>query len=158
MTWLKIDDRFARHPKVRKLSNNAFRLHVVALCHCAEMLTDGRVTERDVRDFAPLCNLSTWKRYVNECVAAGLWTPEAHGWSIKDYLDYNPSSVKVKEQRERLARNQSRYRLRNRSSDSAPYPYPSNKEEPTTLVPKDVTSVEDAGNVIDLKAILKDVS
>ncbi len=162
MTWLKIDDRFAEHPKVIGLSAQAFRLHVAGLCRCAAHLTDGRLTERDVRVLTPICGLTTWKRYVNELISAGLWIVQPHGWSIKDYLDYNPSSVKVKEQRERHAREQSRYRSRKRSrehhSEHAPYPYPLHKEEPTTFVPRDVTSVEDAGQVIDLKSILKDVS
>lgn len=162
MTWLKIDDRFAEHPKVIGLSAQAFRLHVAALCRCAAHLTDGRVTERDVRVLTPVCGLTTWKRYVNECVSAGLWTVEAHGWSINDYLDYNPSSVKVREQRERHARNQSRYRSRERSSDRSsarvPYPYPIDKEQPEAFVPRDVASEVRAGTIVNLHSVLKDVS
>lgn len=162
MTWLKIDDKFAEHSKVIGLSSPAFRLHVAAMCRCAAHLTDGRVTERDVRILMPVCGLSTWKRYVNELISAGLWITEAHGWNINDYLDYNPSSVQVKEQRERLARNQKRYRLRyrlrDRESDSVPSRTRVNKERPTTSVPRDVTSEVDEGAVIDFTRVLKDVS
>lgn len=165
MTWLKIDDRFAEHPKVIGLSANAFRLHVAALCRCAAHLTDGRVSERDVRVLMPICGVPTWKRYVNELVSAGLWRPEAHGWSINDYLDYNPSSVKVKEQRIANARRQKNHRrngvtnsVTNAVSNATPSRPVINTEQPNTLVPRDVTSEVDAGTVFDLTKILKDVS
>lgn len=110
MSWLRIDDKFARHPKVLNLSDKAFRLHVAALCTCAEMLSDGRLGERDIKMLVPVVNASSWKRYVNELVSAGLWTVEIHGWSINDYLDYNPAAVKVKEQRKRNAERQRNHR------------------------------------------------
>jgi hypothetical protein len=44
MPYLALDDNFAHNPKVR-LTDRAFRLHVVALCHCSQHLTDGFVSE-----------------------------------------------------------------------------------------------------------------
>lgn len=159
MTWVKIDDKFVRHHKVQQISDKAFRLHVAALCNCSDMLTDGRVTERDVRMLAPLISATSWKRYVNELISTGLWTVEAHGWSINDYLDYNPSSVRVREQRERNAARQARHRngVTNGVSHSAPTrtPYIQRTTEP--LVPKDVTSEVDAENVLDLRSVLKGI-
>lgn len=164
MSWLKIDDKFARHPKVMQLSHIAFRLHVAALCNCADMLTDGRVTERDVRMLCPVIGAPTWKRYVNELISTGLWTVQAHGWSINDYLDYNPSSIKVKEQRERHAaqqrdyrRAQARDRARVPPTARAPSPTRIEKELPTTLVPRDATSEVDAENVIELNNVLRSI-
>lgn len=161
MTWLKIDDRFVRHPKVMPLSDKAFRLHLGALCYCAESLTDGRVSEHAVRMLLPVVGAQTWKKYVNELVTAGLWTVEEHGWNINDYLDYNPSSVKVREQRIRNAERQSRYRDFHRSngvSNAAPSRPVKNQEQPKTFVLRDVTSTEDAGKVVDIASVLKDVS
>lgn len=168
MSWLKIDDEFAEHPKVDKLSDKAFRFHVAALCRCAKRLTDGRVSEKDVKILAIVVHAPTWKKYVNELVAAGLWIPQNHGWSIHDYLQYNPSSVRVREERERRAaeqrarRNTSRNAVRSkvRAEDvTAPRTRtPIYNVEPTTLVPRDVTSEVDAGQVIDFSSVLKDVS
>lgn len=168
MTWLKVDDRFPRHHKVMPLSDKAFRMHVAALCHCAESLSDGRVTERAVRMLLPVIGAQTWKKYVNELVSAGLWTVEAHGWSINDFLDYNPSSVKVKEQRLRNAERQEKHRRNAVShsvtntvshgvSNAAPSRPVIETEQPQAFVPQDVTSEVDAGRVIDLSSILKDV-
>jgi len=122
LSWLKIDDKFVRHPKVMGLSDKAFRLHVAALCSCAEMLTDGYVSEREAKMLAPVVGTTSWKRYVHELIHAGLWLVEPHGWSIKDYLDYNPSALKVKEQRARNAERQRQHRngVTNGVSNAAP--------------------------------------
>lgn len=112
MTWLKIDDGFCEHEKVEALSHPAFRLHVAGLCLCARLLTDGRVSESNLRKLGAGVRVNP-KRYVEELVEARLWFPHAKGgWRIKDYLDYNPSSVKVKEQRARNADRQARYQQR----------------------------------------------
>lgn len=36
MSWVRLDDQFADHPKVVGLSSDAFRLHVSAMCYCAK--------------------------------------------------------------------------------------------------------------------------
>ena len=35
MSWLRIDDRFASHPKVAQLSDKEFRVWMRTLCYCA---------------------------------------------------------------------------------------------------------------------------
>ena len=50
MTWLKTDDRFPEHRKIRRLSDAAYRLHHTALCACAKDETDGMVTEADIAE------------------------------------------------------------------------------------------------------------
>ena len=85
MTWLKLDDRFPRHPKVLSLSDRAFRAHVSGLCYCAEQLTDG-VVEAGIVD----------KRAARELVGAGLWIEMPAGrHRIHDFLDYNPSKAEA---------------------------------------------------------------
>lgn len=96
MTWLKLDDKFMRHPKVQGLSDQAFRLHMAAMGHCAEYTTDGRVKTHVVAtltahpDKAPL---------IKEMVDAGLWEAIIGGWEIHDFLQYNPSAEQIKTRR-----------------------------------------------------------
>ena len=75
MSWLKIDDGFFEHEKIEDLSHQAFRLHVGALCICARLLTDGHVSETNLRKVAVTARVNA-KRYVDELVEAKLWTPE----------------------------------------------------------------------------------
>lgn len=110
MTWLRIDDAFPEHEKVEHLSHAAFRLHVAALCLCARLLTDGKVTENQVKKVAVGCRIKPAQRYVDELVEARLWSPRVSGWQIKDYLEYNPSADHVKEQRRRAANRQAKWR------------------------------------------------
>jgi len=99
VTWLRLDDGFAHHKKVAPLSDRAFRLHVTAMLHCADQLTDGFVGEA-----IPLCltKAPQGKALVSalhELVSAGLWEPVAGGWLIHDFADWNPSAAEVKEKR-----------------------------------------------------------
>ena len=119
MTWLRIDDKFCKHEKIEHLSDRAFRLHVSALCLCADELTDGRISERALRQLAALVRMSSSAKYVTELIAANLWSVhDRGGWKINDYLDYNPSSTKVKEDRARNARRQNEWRGRNAQSNA----------------------------------------
>lgn len=109
MAWLKLDDRFAQNQKVRPLSDRAFRLHVVGLLHASAQLTDGKLTEFDVEDIRTVANRATTK-HVEELETAGLWHRTKTGWTINDYLKYNPSAEKVEAERERNAERQRRHR------------------------------------------------
>lgn len=87
MTWLRLDDRFAEHPKIVRLSAAAFRVHVRGMCYSAGNLTDGRV---------PMAVSTGWgRKAVAELVAAGLWIAGEGEHSIHDYLDWNPSRSDV---------------------------------------------------------------
>jgi hypothetical protein len=97
--YLALDDRFPSNPKVAGLSDRAFRLHVVALCHCATQLTDGLV-----RDSAKLWaniggNIRSYTRITSELCLAGLWVKVDGGFRIHDYLDWNASAAQIKEKR-----------------------------------------------------------
>lgn len=112
MTWLKIDDNFAQHPKVAALADAAFRLHVSAMCYASRNLTDGFIPQSVLRMLA-------WKSSdpdndAIELVQAGLWDTEPDGWRIHDYLEYNPSRDEIEADRE-AARERMR-QMRKRSS------------------------------------------
>lgn len=89
MTWARLDDSFAEHPKVGRLSDAAFRAHVTAICYSARLLTDGFVPDAAVRAYP--------RKAVEELRKIGLWErePDGSGWWLHDYLDYNPTRERV---------------------------------------------------------------
>lgn len=86
MTWVRLDDQFADHPKIVGLSASAFRLHVTAICYAARQETDGVI---------PRAAAFVVKRIAGELVAAGLWDAHPRGYVVHDYLDYNPSASEL---------------------------------------------------------------
>lgn len=83
MSWVKIDDNFSEHPKVIKLSDSSFRLHIRVMCYCSKFLTDGIIEDSTVD------GMRGKVRDVRELVGAGLWDVVQGGWQIHDYLEYN---------------------------------------------------------------------
>lgn len=87
MSWTKIDDRFADHPKVVGLSDRAFRLYVTALCYASRHETDGAIPAS-----APF--LPGQRKAVKELQDAQLWdVGVGRTHVIHDYLEYNPTRV-----------------------------------------------------------------
>ena len=100
MAWVRIDDQFHGHPKVRaawEAEPAAVGLEVVALSHAAAYLTDGYVDEIFVRSW--FRSSGRRRRAVNALVDTGLWIPNGSGWQIHDYLEYNDSRERVLEKR-----------------------------------------------------------
>ena len=107
MTWLKTDDKFPEHRKVRRLADSAYRLHHTAMCACAKDETDGLVTDSDIADMEHGSRLA---KQVPALVAAGLWEPVKGGWLVHDFLDYNPSHAKLVAKRDADRERQELYR------------------------------------------------
>jgi len=97
VSWVKLDDGFADHPKVVGLSDRAFRAHVAALCYASRQATDGRVPYTASRA------LGLSDRSAGELVNAGLWVRNGLDWQIKDFLDYNPSRTLREQKRHEAA-------------------------------------------------------
>jgi hypothetical protein len=95
--WVKLDDGFARHPKLRRLSDAAFRVHVSALCYAAEFLTDGRIPTQ------ALGELKASRKVMEELVAARLWERDGEDFQIHDYFDWNRPAETVKAERAKKA-------------------------------------------------------
>lgn len=106
MTWVKIDDGFPEHPKVLRLSDAAFRLHLSALCYAARNLTDGVIPRVWVLVGKGRAVLAA----VNQLLAAGLWTEHPDHYEIHDYLVYQQSRAQVEQQRERNSTRVKRHR------------------------------------------------
>lgn len=117
MPWVKLDDRFPSHRKIALLSDRAFRLHVSAICWCAENLTDGRISDRELALVAHVRSIKTIAMQLED---AGLWDRIDGGWEIHDYLDYNPSRDQVLSDRKKNAERQDRFRRRKNGKPTPP--------------------------------------
>lgn len=134
MTWVKVDDHLADHPKVLglgKLAPLALALQIRALCYCSRYLTDGRVPAGAIPGL--LDGFDAWGietasvpgmfaigveadelDWPAMMVRAGLWERLRGGdYLIHDYLDYNPSRESVLLEREGNKRRQKNFRKRN---------------------------------------------
>ncbi|MGH3094587.1 MAG: hypothetical protein ACRDMV_01135 [Streptosporangiales bacterium] len=80
MPWVRFDDQFPTNRTVDRLSNAAFRLHVMALCWSARHSHDGVVPTGGLADAAP----QTRRRssLATELVDAGLWERTHDGYKI----------------------------------------------------------------------------
>ena len=135
MPWVRIDDRFATHPKVVASGPLAMAMQVAALCYCNRELTDGfvpRAVARTLLDWqiedkqGDIYVIGVSRSYYGqdvECqwvidilVECGMWTAEQGGYRIHDYLDYQPSREQVLAERENNARRQSAWRNRDKPS------------------------------------------
>ena len=100
MPWANLDDRFHTHPKVIRLTDGAFRLHVSGICYCSLHLTDGVVEE----DVVPVLIPRYRKTVLDELLAKGQWLKHPKGYEIHDYLQWNRSRAQVEAERERKSR------------------------------------------------------
>lgn len=91
MTWIRVDDHFADHPKVLALGHQRLAglgLWHVAASYSARFLTDGYVP-------APHVETHASKRLIAKMVGVGLFSQVEGGYLLHDWLDYNPSRKKV---------------------------------------------------------------
>jgi hypothetical protein len=106
MPWARFEDRFQEHPKVRKAwraAPAAIGLHVMAVTYCAGNLTDGYVPSAWVE--SQFRRDRDEKAAVAALVDAGMWDPADDGWTIHDYLEYQPTKESVLAKRQRNAEN-----------------------------------------------------
>jgi hypothetical protein len=101
MPWVKLDDRFPAHRKIRKAwkaDRGAVGLWAMALAHVNEALQDGFVDPEWIEDQLP--NARERAAMTGTLVEAGLWEPFGDGWMIHDFADYQPSSAHIAKVRE----------------------------------------------------------
>lgn len=103
MPWFRLDDSFHSHPKVIAAGNEAIGLYVRCGTHAAQHLTDGFVARETVA-------LYGGGDLASKLVSARLWHRARGGWTIHDYLKYNPSREQVERERKAAAERQRRYR------------------------------------------------
>jgi hypothetical protein len=118
MPWVRLDDRFPSHRKIRLLSHQAFRLYVSGLCYASENLTDGRIPASELRIVA---DVRSGKSAAKELVERGLWRDNPDGgWIIHDYHDYNPTADQVRADRAARTERQARWRAGKKAKPKQP--------------------------------------
>ena len=112
MSWFRVDDTLAAHPKTRRAGLAAMGLWTVAGSWSSQQLTEG---------FVPEWFVATWpqgKALARRLVLAELWDEakdgDETGWLFHDWTDANPTAEQEKERR-RKARDRQR-RLREKSA------------------------------------------
>lgn len=110
MPWVRKEDTYPRHRKIRRLNDAQYRMHDEAIHWCAEHLTDGHVPADELGDVTVVKNP---RRHVPTLIQRGLWHAAGHdcprclqptdpkGWVIHDYLEYNPSRLEIQAERAR---------------------------------------------------------
>ena len=132
MSWIKLDDQFADHPKVIAAGPLASWMYVCGLTYAGRYLTDGFIPAGQVRKLADVDNAT---ELAARLVEVGLWEPTEDGYLIHDYHDYNPRADKVRAERAANAKRQAEWRDRNRQPDGS---FPSD-ETASNAVSSDVT-------------------
>lgn len=108
MTWLKVDDQFPDHPKVkaipRKDRHAALGAWQEAACWATRHLTDGFLPKYMGEE------LGIPGRIANHLVRVGLWDEYEAGWQFHDWLEYQPSRASVEQRRADEADRKARWR------------------------------------------------
>lgn len=100
MSWVRIDDGFLDHPRIKPLSDRAVREFLSGLSYSMRYLTDGHVPDHAVRN----------ARAAVELDAAGLWLRVDGGWHVHDWKQWNPTADEIRQRREKDAERKRRQR------------------------------------------------
>ncbi len=93
MPWFKVDDAIHSHPKFIDLPMSAVGLWTIAGAWCAQYLTDGLITTRQVR------RLGAEPEDIDALLDVGLWVEVEGGYQFHDWGDYQPTRESVEEDR-----------------------------------------------------------
>jgi len=148
MSWVRIDDNFADHPKVVELSDSSFRVYVEALCYANRFLTDGAI------GYVAYNKMNWNEQDAEDLIRVGLWEndPDNFQYLIRSYTEYQPTKEKVSVKREQARERVKQFREKKRAhSDSGEtqmkresYPSPTQpnptQPNPTTSTTSEVSS------------------
>lgn len=109
MSWVRLDDQFADHPKVTTAGPLAGWLYVCGLLYAARYLTDGFIPTAHV---ARLAALPRPRQLAERLVQVGLWERAEGGYRIHDYAEYQPTADDVRATRAANAARQATWRSR----------------------------------------------
>lgn len=114
MTWFKVDDGFALHPKAIAAGNAALGLWVRAGSWCGAHLTDGRLPAGMVG------TLGGHARDARKLIAAGLWCQTEDGYQFVDWEQWQPTKAQVKAERDATRERVKRWREGQRNAVTEP--------------------------------------
>lgn len=136
MPWFKCDVGIATHPKVLTAGPLALAVQIRAICYAAQNLTDGFIPTfaipllttgmdeihlciQDPGDGISLSESAAQIDWPSFMVSHGLWHEVSGGYSIHDYLQWNPSKKEIEDKRRKqsfggLKGMKSRYGIENK--------------------------------------------
>jgi len=122
MTWVKIDDSFPDHPKIKGLRDDEFRLYMTALCYSSRYLTDGVIPLNIVRTFIESRSKSP---RISALVNANLWEIMADSIVILSYSEYQFTKERIETERKLAAERMAKSRgLRRTDGVTSPEVHP----------------------------------
>lgn len=87
--WVRLDVNYFSHPKVLAAGRDGRDLHLAAICYSAHHRTDGHLAPEVMNTI--LLSAGVKQNAIDLAVAAGLLTPNGHGWVVHDFLDHQES-------------------------------------------------------------------
>lgn len=117
MVWAKLDDAYG--DDCAPLSDAAFRTHTEGLVWTMRRVTEGRITQRDLRRFAETKDPDA---AVAELVEIRWWEahPDGDGWQIIHDMSYQRTRDQVEADRDAAAERQRRWRERHAKKPARP--------------------------------------
>jgi len=100
MSWGKVDDNLAFHPKVAMAGNEAMGLWVRAMSYSCQQLTDGFIPHAIVTAMGGADS-------AEKLVEVGLWHVVEGGYEFNDWKEYQPSGLAEKERRAKISMSRS---------------------------------------------------
>jgi hypothetical protein len=157
MTWVKIDDSFPDHPKIKGLKDDEFRLYMTALCYSSRYLTDGVIPLNIVRTFIESRSKSS---RISALVQANLWEIVADNVVILSYSEYQFTKERIETERKLAAERMNKSRVLRRTNGATsgevhpphthPIPIPIPIKDINTF-PLEMTSFEEFWNLYPRK-------
>ena len=115
MSWARLDDKFPRHPKIAGLTDREFRVHVTAICYCAEYATGGVIPSTAAK------TLGITPKIKERLVQLGLWENGGGVYEIHDFAAYNPKDPTGAARKRRQREREDDADNGNRSDDDIPF-------------------------------------
>lgn len=141
MTWFKVDDTFAFHPKAVAAGNAALGLWVRAGSWSSQQLREGFVPHHMIPTMGTISQAKA-------LVKAGLWAEVDGGYQFHQWTERNPSRDQIERDREAAAQRQRRAREKAKASRTQHDPVMRESRRDTTVShgPPDPTRIEESSN------------
>lgn len=121
MSWLRVDDGFANHPKIARLTDRELRIWIRTLCYCARY-------ENPAVDDATMSEVVGLKpATVQAFVSAGLLDVVSGRIEVHDWHEYQPKDKTGAERQKRWRERNARVTT-DVTDDALPRPVPSRKD------------------------------
>lgn len=107
MSWFRVDNSAPSHPKIKALTDKAFRWWIIGLSYASQYLTNGRLPKVFWKDVP--------KQARAELTNGRLWDWDDPDFLIHDYLHHQSRKEDVEADRERNRENSKAYRDRRKA-------------------------------------------